>query len=154
MFARVHLRIGSLIGLLAILMATLAPTISHIVAARRGMDASSAIDSMPTHSMGAMLFMPLHSMGAMHSMHSMHEMHEMHDRRERAGESMPHSSAPNGDDCGYCSFFAHLPAVPAIETPFLAIAWAIEHRKATRFESIRRHEALTSYQSRAPPAFS
>jgi Protein of unknown function (DUF2946) len=123
MLTRVHLAIGSFIGLFAVLMATLAPTISHLVAASRF----------------------AHSSSAMHSMHGMHE------HGVGADESAPHSATSDGDDCGYCSLFVHLPAVPAIEVSFVAIARAIQHRKATRFESVRRHELLTSSQPRAPP---
>ncbi|MEX3955304.1 DUF2946 domain-containing protein [Trinickia sp. EG282A] len=146
MFARAHSKIGSVIGLFAILMATLAPTISHIVAASRRADTVCAVHSMHMQSMG-----PMHDMARMHMAHMMHMMHESN---VCTNDSTPHSATTHGDDCGYCSLFAHTPAVPTIAIPFSAIAWAIEHCKAMRFESIRRHEPLTSSQPRAPPVSS
>ena len=120
MLARAHQRLGSWIGLLAILMATLAPTISHLLAANRLPDALCSVRTA-------------------------------NDDGGTGHESPRHSMTGLGDDCGYCSLFAHTPVAPSIAAPFVAIAWAIEHRKATRIKSVRRLEPLTSSQPRAPP---
>jgi hypothetical protein len=121
MLARAHHRLGSWIGLLAILMATLAPTISHLLAANRLPDVLCSVRAA---------------------------------NDDGGHESPQHSITGLGDDCGYCSLFAHMPVVPAIEAPFVAIAWAIEHRKLTRIKSVRRLEPLTASQPRAPPVLS
>jgi len=65
-----------------------------------------------------------------------------------------HSVASHGDACGYCSLLAHMPAVTGVETPFAVTVWSIQHRVATRFESVRRAEPLTFAQARAPPVSS
>jgi Protein of unknown function (DUF2946) len=123
MLARAHQRLGIWIGLLAILMATLAPSISHLLAANRLPDALCSVRAVNDDG------------GASH-------------------DSPQHSMTGLGDDCGYCSLFAHMPAVPSIEASFIAIVWAIEHRKAISFKSVRRLEPLASSQPRAPPVLS
>jgi hypothetical protein len=123
MLARARHRLGSWIGLLAILMATLAPTISHLLAANRLPDVLCSVRAA-------------------------------NDDGGSGHESPQHSITGLSDDCGYCNLLAHIPVVPAIEAPFVAIAWAIEHRKATRIKSVRRLEPLTASQPRAPPVLS
>lgn len=123
---RFYRKIGSLLGLLAILMATLAPTISHTLAADLERTA------MP----------PVHC-----DMPSMQG--EAHG--EKAGQ---HPLMSNGQDCGYCGLLAHMPTVPSVPALFSVTVQVIQHRVATRFESVRRVEPLTSAQPRAPPVLS
>jgi Protein of unknown function (DUF2946) len=104
-------------------MATLAPTISHLLAVNRLPDVLCSVRAP-------------------------------NDDRGTGHESPQHSMTGLGDDCGYCSLFDHIPVVTTIEVPFVAIAWTIEHRTATRFKSVRRLEPLTSSQPRAPPVLS
>jgi hypothetical protein len=123
MLSRFHLKIGSIFGLLAILMATLAPTISQALAASRGADTMS---------------------GVYCSMRSMH-----HDAPDTKSDT--HSLMSHWDACGYCSLLAHIPVVSSVQASLVITARAIQHRVATRFESVRRVDPLTFAQPRAPP---
>ncbi|MFL9906471.1 DUF2946 domain-containing protein [Paraburkholderia sp. RL17-337-BIB-A] len=142
MLSRFHRKIGSWLGLFAILMATLAPTISHSLAARDGSDTGMESDycSMP-------------EMASMPSMDSMPSMPPMPDQASDDPGSKPtqHSAMPGGDACGYCSLLAHMPVMPGVEALFSVTVRATQHTVATRFESVRRVEALTLAQPRAPP---
>ena len=142
--SRFYRKIGSWLGLLAILMATLAPTISQTLAARDNDDAMSGEHC------------------AMDSMDSMPAMSSMHDEASAEAASAPPNASPNdaptkhtqltdGDACGYCSLLAHLPVVPGVETLFVVAVRAGQHIIATRFDSVRRVEPLTFAQPRAPP---
>ncbi|WP_109481296.1 DUF2946 domain-containing protein [Paraburkholderia sp. C35] len=113
---------GSFIGLLAILMATLAPTISHSLAAMHGGGESGMHCSMPSM---------------------------QHDAGQDASHT--HTSMPGGDACGYCSLLAHMPAVVAPQLVFTQIIQVVLQRIATRFESVRLVEPLAPGQPRAPP---
>lgn len=121
--ARFH-RFASLLGLLAILMATLAPTVSHALADRNEAGSPPAsicsADSTPGDTPG--------NKGTSHSP-AAHYWHA----------------------CGYCNLLAHMPVLPSIEPTFAVTIWAIQHRAATQFESVRRVEPLASAQPRAPP---
>jgi hypothetical protein len=154
--SRFYRKIGSWLGLLAILMATLAPTISQTLAARDNDDAMSgehcAMDSMDS----------MDSMASMPQMNSMPAMSSMHDEASAEAASAPPNASPNdaptkhtqltdGDACGYCSLLAHLPVVPGVETLFVVAVRAGQHIIATRFDSVRRVEPLTFAQPRAPP---
>jgi len=122
MLSRFPHKIGCLLGLLAILMATLAPTISQALAWSRGSEMSGMHCSMPSMQQDA-------------SDHA----------------SAPHSAKSLGDACGYCSLLAHMPVVPSIQVPFAITVWAIQHRITTRFERLLHVETLSAAQPRAPP---
>jgi Protein of unknown function (DUF2946) len=123
MLSRFHQKIGSILGLLAILMATLAPTVSQALAASRDEN----------------------TMTGMHcSMPSMQD-------NAPDNTSDTHSLASHWEACGYCSLLAHIPVVPSVQASLVITVQAIQHRVATRFESVRRVEPLTSAQPRAPP---
>nr|WP_041758434.1 DUF2946 domain-containing protein [Paraburkholderia phytofirmans] len=145
MVSRFYRKIGSWLGLFAILMATLAPTISHTLAAHA--DESAMSDEhcdMP-------------SMGAMGSMDSMRKdmpgvsSDVSNAPDQAAGKHTDHAAMSDGDACGYCSLLAHMPAVPSVEALFVVTVRALQHTVATRFESVRRVEPLTFAQPRAPP---
>ncbi|WP_176058469.1 DUF2946 domain-containing protein [Paraburkholderia sp. BCC1876] len=151
MLSRFYRKIGSWLGLLAILMATLAPTISHTLAAR-----DAAAGGMPEHcmmpSMDSMASMPMDSMASMHAMSSMQQDPAAAGTPTDSTSKHPqHTSMSDGDACGYCSLLAHMPAVPSVETLFTVAVRARQHTIATRFESVRRVEPLTFAQPRAPP---
>ena len=112
---------GSFLGLLAILMATLAPSISHSLAAMGG-GGSGMHCSMPS---------------------------TQHEADQAATHA--HTSMAGGDVCGYCSLLAHMPAVIAPQLVFTQVIQAVLHRSATRFESVRIVEPLAAGQPRAPP---
>jgi Protein of unknown function (DUF2946) len=143
--SRFYQKIGSWLGLLAILMATLAPTISH---------------SLALHGSGGTAMEGEHcAMPEMASMPSMDSMPAMapapdHASGQTAGKSTQHSSMSGDDVCGYCSLLAHMPVVPSIEALFSVAVRALQHTVATRFERVRRVEPLTFAQPRAPPSLS
>lgn len=144
--SRFYQKIGSWLGLLAILMATLAPTISHSLAARSG--------SSESEMQGVRC--PMASAPAMESMDFMASMSAMpamqHDASNPAtGKHAPHTVMSDGDACGYCSLLAHMPVVPSVEALFAVTVRALQHTVATRFESVERVEPLTFAQPRAPP---
>jgi Protein of unknown function (DUF2946) len=142
--SRFYRKIGSWLGLFAILMATLAPTISHTLAARDNHDAMSSehctMDSMD-------------SMASMPQMDSTSPMPSMQDEApdDSASKHAQHTQLSDGDACGYCSLLAHLPVMPGVEALFVVAVRASRHTAATRFESVRRVEPLTFAQPRAPP---
>ncbi|SAK91797.1 MFS transporter [Caballeronia hypogeia] len=114
---------GSFLGLLAILMVTLAPVVSRSLDATR----NNAGDS------------------GMHC--SMPSMQHDHAQTSKLHASM-HDA---GDACGYCSLFAHMPAVITPPRLFAQIVEAVQQRRATRFESVRLVKPLNPGQPRAPP---
>jgi len=116
-------KLGCLLGLLAILMAMLAPTVSHALADHH--EAGRHPASMcPEHSMSG---------------------------NASGSEHTPYPLAGHWQACGYCNLLAHTPVMPSVQPAFAATVWAIQHRVATRFESVRRVEPLASAQPRAPP---
>ncbi|ABE30886.1 hypothetical protein DR64_4237 [Paraburkholderia xenovorans LB400] len=152
--SRFYRKIGSWLGLFAILMATLAPTISHTLAARSDESAMSGEHcDMPS----------MASTGSMDSMDSMPSMSAMQDDApdassvasatsgQRGSDHTRHTAMSDGDACGYCSLLAHMPVVPSVEALFVVTVRALQHTAATRFESVRRVEPLTFAQPRAPP---
>ncbi|RKT22442.1 hypothetical protein B0G69_5903 [Paraburkholderia sp. RAU2J] len=126
MLARFHLKIGSLLGLLGILMATFAPVVSQTLASSRdGASLSASLcsaQSMPDDAPN--------------------------------DQDASHSLASHGQACGYCNLFAHMPAVPSVQPAFAITVWATQHRIATRFNSVRRFPPFTAAQPRAPPVSS
>lgn len=116
-------KLGSFLGLLAILMVTLAPTVSHALADRNEAGLPSA------------------SLCSAHSTPG----------NPPDNEDASHSLAAHWHACGYCNLIAHMPVLPSVQPAFALIAWAIQHRAATRFETLRRAEPPTSSQPRAPP---
>jgi hypothetical protein len=126
MLSRFHRKIGSILGLLAILMATLAPTVSQALVASRGENTVSS----------AHCFMP-----------------SMRDHVPDI-KSGPRSLMSDGQACCYCGLLAHMPVVPSVQAPFAITVRAMAHRVTTRFERVRRIEPLTCTQPRAPPVSS
>ncbi|MFM0140672.1 DUF2946 domain-containing protein [Caballeronia grimmiae] len=137
MLSHFHRKIGGLLGLLAILMAMFAPTVSQILASTRGDVAMTGAH---------------HPMSSMSSMSSMASMASMHDHA-LDGNSHHGSSMSDGQACGYCGLLAHMPVIPGVPATFAVTVRAIEHPVATRFESVRLVEPLTPAQPRAPPRF-
>ena len=158
MFNRWHRKIGAWLGLLAILMTALAPTISQTLAAHRHADAMMG-EHCQMASMDDMASMPGMQMQDL----------QMHDDRpdptQAAADSHDPSDDPgnpagnaaekhaqmSGDACGYCSLLAHLPVMPSVGMLFVVAVRARQHVAATRFDSVRRVEPLTFAQPRAPP---
>ncbi|CAG9261210.1 Permeases of the major facilitator superfamily [Burkholderia diffusa] len=122
MLSRRFRKIVSLIGMLAILMTALAPTISQALTTQDRVDSLLA---------GYCTAGPA---GGNH-----------------AGDGSSKSLQAHLQACGYCSLLAHTPALPAPELTFAANFQPLRHREATRFESLRRTQPLTAAQPRAPP---
>ncbi|AXF22865.1 DUF2946 domain-containing protein [Burkholderia pyrrocinia] len=122
MLSRRLRKIGSLIGMLAILMTALAPTISQALTTQGRVDALLA---------GYCTAAPAAA--------------------DHAADPSSKSLQAHLHACGYCSLLAHTPALPAPELTFAANVRVIQHREATRFESLRRALPLTAAQPRAPP---
>lgn len=151
MLSRLSRKIGSWLGLLAILMATLAPTVSQTLAARANDDAP-AHTHRSTASMREMSSMDDDSACAAPASHPdpVHKHTQQHTQKH----TQRHAQASDGDACGYCNLLAHLPALPAVEAAVVVALRAREHAGATRFESVRRIAAPGFAQPRAPPAVS
>lgn len=123
MLSRLSRKLGCVLGLLAILMATLAPTVSHALVDHHaaGLHPASHCSAHSTPGNAPVLKETHHSLIA-------------------------HLQA-----CGYCNLLAHTPVLPSVEPAFVVTASLIQHRVATRFDSVRRIEPLASAQPRAPP---
>jgi Protein of unknown function (DUF2946) len=122
MLSGFYRKAGALLGLFAILMATLAPTISQAMAPRDVgllMDWVCSAQATPEH--------------------------------QGESKSVAHTLSDHWQACGYCSLLAHIPPAPGVQPTFATTVWAIQHRIATRFEHVRRVEAFTAAQPRAPP---
>jgi hypothetical protein len=123
MLSGFYRKVGALLGLFAILMATLAPTISQAVAQQRDVslltDWVCSAQATPEH--------------------------------QGEAKSGTHALSDHWQACGYCSLLAHIPPAPAVQPTFATTVWAIQHRIATRFEQVRRIAAFTAAQPRAPP---
>ncbi|WP_233830298.1 DUF2946 domain-containing protein [Paraburkholderia sp. ZP32-5] len=154
MLNRWHLKIGGWLGLLAILMTTLAPTVSQTLAALdRGGDGMAAAHCQMA-SMDDMASMPGMQMGdtsadALPDASPQPVQTAANTSGDSAGK---HTGMSAGDACGYCSLLAHLPVMPSVDTLFIAAVRARQHTVAARFNSVRRVEPLTFAQPRAPPA--
>jgi len=122
MLSRRFRKIVSLIGMLAILMTALAPTISQALTTQDRVDALLAGYCTAAPAAGG-----------------------------HAGHASSKSLQAHLQACGYCSLLAHTPALPAPELTFAANLHPLQHREATRFESLRRTLPLTAAQPRAPP---
>jgi hypothetical protein len=119
-------KIGSLLGLLAILMGTLAPPISQAIAVHNRLGAALATFCSADAGNGT---------SANH--------HRSTD-----------SSALHGQACGYCSLFAHVPVVPTAESVYLPALQVSNRVEITAPVQTRVQLAYLTAQPRAPPVFS
>jgi hypothetical protein len=129
--SRTHLRkIGSLLGLLAILMSVLAPTISQTMAAQHRLgDALTTFCTMDPASMKPASGAPSH-------------------------DTPDHSLAQHWQACAYCSLLAHVPVLPGTVAQ-LAVALTLARISAApSVHEVRAPVFYTAAQPRAPPVFS
>ncbi|MEX3809540.1 DUF2946 domain-containing protein [Paraburkholderia sp. BR13439] len=152
MLNRRHRKIGSWLGSLAILLSTLAPTISQTLAAHRHADAM-----MGEHCQMA----SMDDMASMPGMRIQDDTPEPTqaianppDNTDDTGNPTDKHAQMSGDACGYCSLLAHLPVMPSVGMLFVAAVRARQHTAVTRYNSVRRVEPLTFAQPRAPPSAS
>lgn len=119
-------RLGSLLGLLAILMVTLAPTVSQVLASH--------------HRLGDALATYCSAEGAMTA---------------AAHDSRPvHSAKGHWQACPYCSLIAHVPVLPGSPLIVALPLLAGPIRVAVVLTVVRAILVHTVAQSRAPPVFS
>ncbi|WP_180970556.1 DUF2946 domain-containing protein [Burkholderia sp. WAC0059] len=124
-------KLGSLLGLLAILMSTLAPTISQTLASRdRLQQALATYCTAVPESGGMMMAMP------------------------GDGDKSSPAHASNWQACAYCGLLAHMPVMPGMVIPFAA-AQAVAHASvALAHDEVRALFSHTAAKPRAPPVFS
>ncbi|BAX62630.1 DUF2946 domain-containing protein [Burkholderia stabilis] len=116
-------RIGSILGLLAILMATLAPTISQSLSSERQFDAVSG--AFCTAQNGADVAGPDHA-------------------------SLP-EKAVHWQACAYCGLLADMPALLGGTSGFVPTDWQIQSKPAPAFQTPHSVFHFAAAQPRAPP---
>ncbi|WP_175960648.1 DUF2946 domain-containing protein [Burkholderia pyrrocinia] len=119
-------RIGSILGLLAILMATLAPTISQSLSSERQFDAVSG--AFCTAQNGADVAGPDHA-------------------------SLP-EKAGHWQACAYCGLLADMPALLGGTSGFVPTDWPILRTSAPAFQTPHNVFHFAAAQPRAPPVSS
>lgn len=126
MFRRRLLKLGSLLGLLAILMTSIAPAVSHALAShdRLGQALSTYCSADPAFS--------------------------------EAGNShpTPHSDALHGQACGYCGLLAHFPILTGSTVAFAAVVSDTSAPLPVVRVVVRALPLFTNAQPRAPPLVS
>ncbi|WP_158938075.1 DUF2946 domain-containing protein [Burkholderia sp. S171] len=126
MFRRRLLKIGSILGLLAILMTSIAPTVSHALAShdRLGQALSTYCSADPAFS--------------------------------EAGnnDSSSHSGALHWQACAYCGLLAHFPILTGSAVAFAAAVSVTSAPLPVVREAVRALPLFIAAQPRAPPVFS
>lgn len=124
--SRTHPRkIGSLLGLLAILMSVLAPTISQTMAAHQRLGHALATVCTVEPAADA----PSH-------------------------DTPDHSLAQHWQACAYCSLLAHVPVLPGTTSQFAVALTVTRVGAAPSVREVRALTIHTAAQPRAPPVFS
>ncbi|MFM0228858.1 DUF2946 domain-containing protein [Paraburkholderia sediminicola] len=116
-------KIGSILGLLAILMATLAPTVSHVLAGHERVDGLLATycSANATPDDGA------------------------------TNQAPDHQAAFHWQACAYCGLLAHMPVLPSGKSNLVPVASATHEAEAIRLPQVRGVFPFTAAQPRAPP---
>lgn len=117
--------------MLALLMATLAPVVSHLLAAQAMQMAPGTVERAPC------------------GMPSME--HHVRGTHGTAGAHPANATSGDMQDCGYCSFFAHLPVVSGVPVPLFVVGALVQARIAARFESVHLVAPAAHIHARAPP---
>ncbi|HEX7912379.1 MAG TPA: DUF2946 domain-containing protein [Paraburkholderia sp.] len=115
-------KLGSILGLFAILMATLAPTVSHVLAEHNRLEGllGTYCSALATPNDGA-------------------------------PEPTDHQPALHLEACAYCGLLAHMPVLPSGKTD-LVPATRVTRRAAVPYQpEVRGAFSFTSAQPRAPP---
>ncbi|MEQ5842250.1 DUF2946 domain-containing protein [Paraburkholderia acidicola] len=120
------LKLGSLLGLLAILMSTFAPTISQALAAHDRLGQALATYCSADTSASA----------------------------SPQDNPPAHGAALHWQACAYCGLLAHLPVLPGTTTSFAASRSVAPALVLVVQNEVRPLLAYTAAQPRAPPAFS
>ncbi len=109
-------------------MATLAPVVSHLLAAQAMQMTPGTVERAPC----GMPSMARHVHGV-------------------SGTANTHATPGDMQDCGYCSFFAHLPAVSGVPVALFVVGRLVQARIEARFESVRLVAPASHIHARAPP---
>jgi hypothetical protein len=127
MFRRRLLKIGSILGLLAILMTSIAPTVSHALAShdRLGQALSTYCSADPAFSQTENADPSSHSSGAMH-----------------------------WQACAYCGLLAHFPVLTGSTVAFAASVSSTRVPSPLVRTAVRALALFTAAQPRAPPVIS
>lgn len=134
MLSRFHRKLGVVLGLFSILMAMLAPEISHVLAANR---ASNALTEILASASCSAQSAPGKAAESGH------------------GKRVPGAGLADCQVCGYCNLLAHLPALPlARPVAFAATVWTLQIVNAKRLDGVERTPRHAHAQPRAPPFFS
>jgi Protein of unknown function (DUF2946) len=133
MLSRHRQKIGALLGMFAILLSVIAPTISQVL--RSGQtDTEHHSHHHPHH---AHLEAPLHLAHA---------------------DSAAHHHSPDSslvrDACPYCGLITHAPALPGAPVMFAVAIQQAEFALPIPTAAFRPYTAITSAQPRAPPGLS
>lgn len=131
MFRRRLLKIGSILGLLAILMTSIAPTISHALAShdRLGQALSTYCSADPAFS-------------------------EAGDNKAGNSDSSSHSGALHSQACAYCGLLAHFPILTGSTVAFAAAVSVTSASLPVVHAAVRAVPLFIAAQPRAPPAVS
>ncbi|HMC48774.1 MAG TPA: DUF2946 domain-containing protein [Caballeronia sp.] len=126
MFRRRLLKIGSILGLLAILMTSIAPTVSHALAShdRLGQALSTYCSADPAFS------------------------------ETGNSDSSSHSGALHWQACAYCGLLAHFPILTGSTVAFAATASVTNAPLAVVRAAVRALPLFIAAQPRAPPLVS
>ncbi|MGV2289699.1 DUF2946 domain-containing protein [Trinickia sp. YCB016] len=123
MFRRRLQKIGSLLGLLAILMSTLAPTVSQALASRDRVDLALAAYCTAQPASG-----------------------DTGDGQSPDSHALLHWQA-----CAYCGLLAHVPVLPGVAATFSPTLTATRAPVFSQREEVRAAPLFTAAQPRAPP---
>jgi Protein of unknown function (DUF2946) len=126
MFRRRLLKIGSILGLLAILMTSIAPTISHALAShdRLGQALSTYCSADPAFS------------------------------ETGNSDSSSHSGALHSQACAYCGLLAHFPLLTGASVAFAAAVSVTSAPLPVVRAAVRAVPRFIAAQPRAPPVVS
>ncbi|WP_080431490.1 DUF2946 domain-containing protein [Burkholderia ubonensis] len=140
--SRCRQKIGVVLGIFAILLSVVAPTISQTL---RGASAEGAHHALHAH----------HTHHAHHSHHA-HPATVASDLAQAEGAAHHHGSAswPGCDACPYCSLIAHTPTLPGAPVAFGIPAQPAGIAAPVVAAVFRPYTVLTLAQPRAPPVSS
>ncbi|WP_080415565.1 DUF2946 domain-containing protein [Burkholderia ubonensis] len=143
--SRCRQKIGVVLGIFAILLSVVAPTISQTL---RGASAEGAHHALHAH----------------HTHHTPHAHHSHHAHPATVASDLAHAEAaahhhgsaswPGCDACPYCSLIAHTPTLPGAPVAFGIPAQPAGIAAPVVAAVFRPYTVLTPAQPRAPPVSS
>jgi hypothetical protein len=124
MRSRLFRQFGSIVGLLAIVMTTLAPTVSQALASNARFDALLAV----------------YCSAALHA-------------RQHIPAPSHQTGLDHWETCGYCNLVAHTPVLPPLRSSNPALAAGHARPPVPPAQPAAPYAPLFSAQPRAPPSF-